>query len=177
MREGWESWLFCRLQNSPYDCVFKYVRASSQTKGLERGWKQRARLDVWGSRASLAWESYATLYRFFYWFWEKKTDCSAVKLFWYMLIQDCLTLCNCFFRSTCVCTFFFRHHTSPIKKKTVGPFRDFVMEEFLPLLLRKKKVLGRIWPVLYSFLITFDLVSLSCFKFLLSLLCQILSLE
>ena len=37
MREGWESWLFCRLQNSPYDCVFKYVRASSQTKGLERG--------------------------------------------------------------------------------------------------------------------------------------------
>ena len=31
-----------RLQNSPYFCVFKY--ANSKTKGLERGWKQWARL-------------------------------------------------------------------------------------------------------------------------------------
>ena len=33
----------CRLQNSPYFLRIQ-VRASSQKKGLERGWKQRARL-------------------------------------------------------------------------------------------------------------------------------------
>ena len=32
------------LENSPYFCVFKYLRASSQTKGRKRGWKERARL-------------------------------------------------------------------------------------------------------------------------------------
>ena len=50
-----------RLQNSPYFCVPGIqVRGSSQTKGLERGWKQRARLgrDV-------------MLYRFLYSFWGK----------------------------------------------------------------------------------------------------------
>ena len=92
-------------------------------------------------------------------------------LFWYTLIQDCLTLCTCFFRSTCVCTcFFFSEIAHPPFKKTVALFRDFLMEKFLPLLLRKKKVLERIRRVLYSvFLITCDLVSLYCFKFLLSL--------
>ena len=45
------------------------VRASSQTKGLEHGWKGRARLGigVWGSRASCMWDSSATLNQF----WEK----------------------------------------------------------------------------------------------------------
>ena len=71
-------------------------------------------------------------------------------LFWYTLIQDCLTLCTCFFRSTCVCTCFFSEITHPPFKKTVALFRDFLMEKFLPLLLRKKKVLGRIRRVLYS---------------------------
>ena len=34
-----------RLQDSPYFCIFKIqVHTSSQTKGLERRWKQRARL-------------------------------------------------------------------------------------------------------------------------------------
>ena len=32
------------LENSPSFCVFKYLRGSSQTKGREWGWKQRARL-------------------------------------------------------------------------------------------------------------------------------------
>ena len=62
-----------RLQNSPYFCVFKYARA------VKRGWKQRARLGrdakntffFSRSRASRAQDSYATLYRFLYWFWEK----------------------------------------------------------------------------------------------------------
>ena len=40
-----------RLQNSPYFCAFKYER-TSQTKGLERGWKQRARL---GKDAQTPW--------------------------------------------------------------------------------------------------------------------------
>ena len=40
-----------RLQNSPYFCTFKYER-TSQTKGLERGWKQRARL---GKDAQMPW--------------------------------------------------------------------------------------------------------------------------
>ena len=71
-------------------------------------------------------------------------------LFWYTLIQDCLTLCTCFFRSTCVCTCFFSEITHPPFKKTVALFRDFLVEKFLPLLLRKKKVLGRIRRVLYS---------------------------
>ena len=31
-------------ENSPSFCVFKYLRGSSQTKGREWGWKQRARL-------------------------------------------------------------------------------------------------------------------------------------
>ena len=38
--------------------------------------------------------------------------------------------------------FFLWNHTSPFKKKTVGLFRDFLIEKFLPLLLRKKKVFG-----------------------------------
>ena len=75
-----------RLQNSPY---FLHIQASasSQIKGLERGWKWRVRLrrdanltcptGVWGSHASRAEDSYATLYWFLYWFWEK-TDCFAV---------------------------------------------------------------------------------------------------
>ena len=70
----------------------------------------------------------------------------------------------------CLQLFFFSEITHPPFKKTVALFRDFLMEKFLPLLLRKKKVLGRIRRVLYSvFLITCDLVSLYCFKFLLSL--------
>ena len=44
-----------RLQNSPYFCVFKHARA---VKGLKRGWNKE-------------WDSYATLYRFLYWFSEK----------------------------------------------------------------------------------------------------------
>ena len=64
-------------------------------------------------------------------------------LFWFTLIQDCLTLCTCFFQSTWVCTYFFYEITHPpLKKKTVGLFRDFLIEKFLPLLLRKKKVFG-----------------------------------
>ena len=63
-----------RLQNSPYFCVFKYAR--SQAKGLERGWKQWARLGRGFflsclTRPTGVWDSYATLYLFFYWFWEK----------------------------------------------------------------------------------------------------------
>ena len=40
-------------------------------------------------------------------------------LFWYTLIQDCLTLCTCFFRSTCVCTcfFFLKSHIPLLKKR------------------------------------------------------------
>ena len=45
-----------RLQNSPYFSVFKFARAVKQK--------------VW-TRALRAEDSYATLYRFLYWFWEK----------------------------------------------------------------------------------------------------------
>ena len=53
-----------RLQNSSYFCVFKYARAVKQKVCNEAENRER--------------DSYATLYRFLYWFWEKKTDCFAV---------------------------------------------------------------------------------------------------
>ena len=49
--------------------------------------------------------------------------------------------------------FFFSEIIHPPLKKTVGLFREFLMEKFLPLLLRKRQVLGRIRPVLYFFLL------------------------
>ena len=63
-----------RLQNSPYFCVFKYARAVKQkvwneAENRERDWGETG---VWGLRASRAQDSFATLYRFLYWFWEKK---------------------------------------------------------------------------------------------------------
>ena len=59
------SWKFStRLQNSSYFCVSKYARAVKQK--------------VYG-RVRLAWDSYATLYRFLYWFWEKnRLFCSLI---------------------------------------------------------------------------------------------------
>ena len=47
-----------RLQNSPYFCVFKYARAVKQK--------------VWNEAENRERDSYATLYRFLYWFWKKK---------------------------------------------------------------------------------------------------------
>ena len=42
---GGRNWSSPRLQNSPYFYVFKYARTVKK-KGLDRGWKQRARLHV-----------------------------------------------------------------------------------------------------------------------------------
>ena len=64
-----------RLQKSLYFFRIQ-VCVSSQTKGLEQGWN----MGVWGSRASHAQNSYATFYRFLYWFWEKNgLFCSLTK--------------------------------------------------------------------------------------------------
>ena len=55
-----------RLQNSPYFCVFKYARAVKQK--------------VWNKAVNRERDSYATLYRFLYWFWEKnRLFCSLQK--------------------------------------------------------------------------------------------------
>ena len=52
--------VLARLQNRPYFCVFKYARAVKQK--------------VWNEA-----DSYATLYRILYWFWEKtRLFCSLV---------------------------------------------------------------------------------------------------
>ena len=56
-----------RLQNSPYFCVFNYALEVKQNVRNEAENRER---DC--SRASRAQDSYATLYRFLYWFWEKK---------------------------------------------------------------------------------------------------------
>ena len=56
-----------RLQNSPYFCVFKYARAVKQK--------------VWNEAENRGQDSYATLYRFLYWFWEKnQLFCSLDRL-------------------------------------------------------------------------------------------------
>ena len=47
-----------RLQNSPYFCVFKYARVVKQK--------------VWNEAENRERDPYGTLYRFLYWFWEKK---------------------------------------------------------------------------------------------------------
>ena len=73
-----------RLQNSPYFCVFKYAeqsnkRSGTRLKNRERDWGETLKIrffspasqSVWGLRAARAQDSYATLYRFPYWFWEK----------------------------------------------------------------------------------------------------------
>ena len=95
--------LFLELLHSVYTakqpiflCI--QVRMSSQTKGLERGWKQRVRLgrDAKNSLASQALracearaqDSYATLYQFRYWFWEKKTDRFAVYIQWVKIFTN-----------------------------------------------------------------------------------------
>ena len=76
--------LFSSLQNSLYFSVNSSTRGS-QTKGLERGWKQRARLgrDVFFSLAShgrLRFASKTLTARFtdFFIDFEEKTDCFAV---------------------------------------------------------------------------------------------------
>ena len=53
-----------RLQNNPHFCVFKYARAVKQKVWNEAENRERD----WGETQ----DSYATLYRFLYWFWEKK---------------------------------------------------------------------------------------------------------
>ena len=79
-----------RLQNSPYFCVFKYAQAVKQkfwneAENRERDWGLET--GVWGSRASRTQDSYATLYRLLYWFWEKnRLFCSLnapVYCMWY----------------------------------------------------------------------------------------------
>ena len=62
-----------RLQNSPYFCLFNYALAVKQKVWNEA--ENRGR--DWGETQ----DSYATLYRFLYWFWEKKTDFFAVYSF------------------------------------------------------------------------------------------------
>ena len=74
----------CNLDCKTVRILRIQVRASSQTKGLERAenrerdWGEtlsphtpygRVRLARFAARAQ---DSYATLYRFLYWFWEKK---------------------------------------------------------------------------------------------------------
>ena len=70
-----------RLLNSPYFCVFKCARAVKQKVWNEAENRERD----WGETG--VWGSYATLYRFLYWFWEKnRLFCS---LFW---SKRCFTL-------------------------------------------------------------------------------------
>ena len=87
------SWHFVRtrLQNSRYFCILKYAREGKQkvwneAENRDPDWGETLNMffsrltrptGEWGSRASRTWDSYATLYRFLYWFWEK-TDCFAV---------------------------------------------------------------------------------------------------
>ena len=71
-----------RLQNSPYFCVFKYARAIKQKVWNKTENRER------GSRASRAKDSYATCYRFLYWFWEKKSTVlqSMQVIFWILAV-------------------------------------------------------------------------------------------
>ena len=64
-----------RLQNSLYFCI--QVRASSQTKGLEWGWKQRARRTC-EARPLRARKTLTRRFTDFFTDFEKKTDCFAV---------------------------------------------------------------------------------------------------
>ena len=74
-----------RLKNSPYFCVFKYARAfaCSQTKGLERGWKQRARLRACEARALRARTTLTARFTDFFTDFEKKQRlfCSLVAVY------------------------------------------------------------------------------------------------
>ena len=76
-----------RLQNCPYFCVFKYARTVKQkvwneAENRERDWRETPL-----GRVRQEKDSYATLYRFLYWFWEKnRLFCS---LFW---SKRCFTL-------------------------------------------------------------------------------------
>ena len=64
---------YFRLQHSPYFWVFKYARTVEQKVRNEAENRER--------------DSYATLYRFLYWFWEK-TDCFAVYFYlWSIYVQ------------------------------------------------------------------------------------------
>ena len=56
------------LQNSPYFCVFKYARAVKRKVWNEAENRERD----WGETLKIRFFSLATLYRFLYWFWEKK---------------------------------------------------------------------------------------------------------
>ena len=72
------------LQNNPYFCVVKYARAVKQKVGneaenSERDWDAKSTsLSLHTACEARAQDSYATLYLFFNWFWEKKPDCFAV---------------------------------------------------------------------------------------------------
>ena len=62
--KGFQMLLVIRLQNSPYFCVFKYVRAVKQ-----KVWNKAEIFSLASharSRASRTQDSYATLYRFLY---------------------------------------------------------------------------------------------------------------
>ena len=101
-----------RLQNSPYFCVFKYARAVKQkvwneAENRERDWGETvffSRLTrptgVWGSRAWRPQDSYATRYRFLYWFWGKKRlfcslPCGLKNKILTLFIQQKITLFLC----------------------------------------------------------------------------------
>ena len=70
-----------RLKNSPYFCVFKYAQAfaSSQTKGLERGWKQRARLRACEARALPARTTLTARFTDFFTDFEKKIKLTVLQ--------------------------------------------------------------------------------------------------
>ena len=72
-----------RLHNSPYFCVFSHARTAKQTiwneaENREPDWGETLKIRFFSlasqaceARAPRAPNSYATLYRFLYWFWEK----------------------------------------------------------------------------------------------------------
>ena len=78
---------FHKLQNSPYFCVFNYAlpvkqKVWNEAENREQDWGETLKIrGVWGSRALRVQDSYATLYRFLYWFWQKNRLFCSVR-FW-----------------------------------------------------------------------------------------------
>ena len=73
----------CRLQNSPYFCVFKYARAVKQKvwnkdENRERDWGETLKIRACEARAVRARKTLTPRFTDFFTDFEEKTDCFAV---------------------------------------------------------------------------------------------------
>ena len=80
--------MLCRLQNSPYFCVFKYARAVKQkvwneAENRERDWGETLKIRACEARVLRARKTLTPRFTNFFTDFEKKTDCFAVYVLWY----------------------------------------------------------------------------------------------